>query len=150
MPSFTKDPTPRTPFGKNEYLDSTRDVKTDSYTVAASTVPAVTIDGTATKVLQPGTVMAKITSGGESGKIGPRDAGATDGRQTTTNIVGAVDTFLPWQLNFHDETVAVTFEAAVIGNWLLEVASGAWIAATGTTKSALATGGGANIALLVR
>lgn len=150
MPAFSKDSTAKTPFGKNVYLRSTRDLKFESYTIAASTVPAVTIDGTATKVLQPGTCIAKITSTGESGKVGPRDAGAADGRQTVANLVGVNDTFLPWQLNHHDVEISVAYEAAVVGAWLFEVASGAWIAATTTTKNALATGGGANLALLVR
>ena len=68
MPAFSKDSTAKTPFGKNVYLRSTRDLKFESYTIAASTVPAVTIDGTATKVLQPGTCLAKITSTVESGR----------------------------------------------------------------------------------
>lgn len=79
MPGFTKDAL-RTPFGENVYLRSTRDVKTESYTVAASTVPSITIDGVAQKVLDKGVVMARITSGTDSGKIGPYQGGATNER----------------------------------------------------------------------
>lgn len=76
MPSFSG-ATYRTPFGKNVYLRSTQDVKTESFTVAKSTIPAVTIDGAADqKVLQPGTWLAKITSGGDVGKVGPYQSGS--------------------------------------------------------------------------
>jgi hypothetical protein len=151
MASFTKNATKRTPFGKNAYLRSTQDVKFESYTLAASTVPTITIDTNAGKTIQPGTVMAKCTSGAESGKIGPFQTGATDGRQTVANIVGVLDTFLPWQLDNRDVEVAVAYEATVVGAWLFEAASGtAYQAAQTATKAALATGGGANSAILVR
>lgn len=76
MPAFVKGGDARTPFGKNVYLRSTRGTKFISYTVSAATVPAVTIDTfTGQKVLQPGTVMAKITSTAEAGKIGPFQRG---------------------------------------------------------------------------
>lgn len=75
MASFNKGPNYRTPFGKNEFRRSTDGEKAESYTVAASTVPARTIDGHAgQKVLQPGTVMALITAGPEAGKVGPYQA----------------------------------------------------------------------------
>lgn len=144
MPSFNAGGSTSTPFGRNEYLRSVRDVKTESYTVAASTVPSQTIDGVAgQKILQPGTVMAKITSGGESGKIGPYtlQAGVTDGRQTAANIVGVNDTFLPWQLMERDVEVAVVYEAAIVDGRLLELdASGAWAAASAATMTTLKTG----------
>ena len=71
MPSFNAGGSTRTPFGRNEFLRSVRDVKTESYTCAASTVPSQTIDGVSgQKILQPGTVMAKITSGAEAAKGG--------------------------------------------------------------------------------
>lgn len=137
MPSYSPGPNYRTPFRKNEYLGSTADLgHVETYTVAASTVPAVTVDGVAAKVLQPGVVLAKITSGAETGKVGPRDAGASDGRQTVANIVGVNDTFLPWQLNEHDEAVAVRYIGTVVQAWCLEVASGAWIAMTDTSATA--------------
>ena len=89
MPLFTKNAF-ATPFGRNEYLRSTQDVKTDSYTVAAASVPAITIDGFANqKVLQPGTVMAKITSGGDTGKIGPFQRGVVVNEVQTINLGAA-------------------------------------------------------------
>lgn len=139
MPGFTKGPSYRTPFGKNEFLRSTQDIKTESYTVAAATVPSRTIDGVAgQKVLQPGTVMAKITSGANSGKIGPFRTGATDGRQTAANIVGLNITFLPWQLVERDCEVAVAYEcAAVQGNCIELDNTDAEVALTNTTRDAM-------------
>ena len=62
MATFSGDSGARTPFGKNQYLRSTQDVKTESFTVSAASFPAnVTVDGEAKKVLQPGTVMARIS-----------------------------------------------------------------------------------------
>lgn len=139
MPAFVKGGAARTPFGKNQYLRSTQDVKFESYTVAAATVPAQTIDGHENqKVLQPGTVMAKITSGGQSGKIGPFSAGATDGRQTAANIVGLNDTFLPWQLIERDVEVAVAYQCTAVQGWCFEYdADDEPIALTNTTADAM-------------
>src|SRR6478752_5014644 len=116
MPGFTKGGgTGTDPFGSNEYLRSTQDVKKESYTVAASTVPLETVNGVANqKVLKPGELMCKITSGGETGKVGPFQAGATDGRQTVANAVGLNDTFLPWQLLERDVEIAVTYECTAV------------------------------------
>jgi len=124
MATFSVDNTARTPFGKNAFLRSTQDIKTDSYTVAADSFPAnVTVDGVAKKVLQPGTVMAMITSGADSGKIGVYDentsVGITDGRQTAANIVGIAETFVPWMLEERDVDIAVVYEAAVVAAWCL-------------------------------
>ena len=140
MASFNKGPVPAayTPFGKNEFLRSTQDVKYEHYTVAHETVPERTIDGSTQKILQPGTVMAKITSGDDIGKIGPFQAGVTDGRQTLANIVGINGTFLPWQLLERDVEVAVAVEARVVQAWCIELdASGAEIALTNTTAAGL-------------
>jgi hypothetical protein len=124
MPSFTPGPgTARTPFGRNQYLRSTKGIKTESYTLAKNSVPAQTIDGTSQKILQPGTVMAKITSGGDAGKIGPYSTdtvGVTDGRSSTANIVGLLDTFAPWQLLEHDMDVAVVYECTAMQGWCFE------------------------------
>lgn len=121
MSTFVKGGSVTTPFGRNEYLRSTQDVKVDSYTVAAASVPARTIDGVAgQKILQPGTVMAKITSGGDSGKIGPYSTdtvGVTDGRSVVGNIVGIDDTFLPWQLIERDVEVGVVYQATAVQAW---------------------------------
>jgi hypothetical protein len=120
MPSFVKPGAGSAPFGKNVYLRSTQDVKTKSYTVAAASVVTETIDGVAQKILQSGEVMAKITSGGDSGKIGPFQSDAADGRQTIANVVGINDTFLPWQLLERDVEVAVVYEATVVQAWCFE------------------------------
>lgn len=106
MASFNKGPVPAayTPFGKNEFLRSTQDVKYEHYTVARETVPEKTIDGSVQKILQPGTVMAKITSGPHIGKIGPFRAAGTAEVQTLTKagtISGGTFT-----LTFGGETTA--------------------------------------------
>jgi hypothetical protein len=135
MPDFVKGGALRAPFGVNEYLRSTQDVKKDSYTFAASGIPAETIDGyTDQKVLQPGTVIAKITSGADAGKVGVFDSGATDGREDDANIVGLNDTFLPWQLMERDVEVAVTYEATVRQAWCFEYVAGVRTALTNTTR----------------
>lgn len=72
----------------NEYLYSTVGAAFDSATLAASTVTA---DSYSNKVLNKGVVLARITSGTDSGKVGEYDTGASDGRQTSGNIVGISD-----------------------------------------------------------
>lgn len=144
MPGFNAGGSTSTPFGRNEYLRSVRDIKTESYTVAASTIPSQTIDGVpGQKILQPGTVMAKITSGAEAGKIGPftLETANADGRKTAANIVGINDTFLPWQLAERDVEVAVVYEASVVNGRLLELdASGVIAAASAGTMTTIGTG----------
>jgi hypothetical protein len=143
MPGFTKGGTALTPFGRNEILRSIRGIKTESYTVCAVTVPSKTIDGVAgMKILQPGAVMAKITStpvggvAGDVGKIGPFQAGVTDGRQTLVNIVGINFTFLPWQFMDRDVEVSVIYDGSLIQAWCLELdATPNWIALTNTTAA---------------
>lgn len=123
MAHFTKGGGGPNPFGKNAYLRSTQDVKKESYTLAASTVPLEDVgDGTGVtqKILQSGEVLAKITSGPEAGKVGPFMADATDGRADTANIVGINDTFLPWQLLERDVEVAATYEATAVQGWCFE------------------------------
>lgn len=144
MPHFDAGGTARTPFGKNQYLRSTKDVKLESYTFAKDAIPTETIDGETQKVLQPGTVLAKITSGADSGKIGvyvgddPTEATVTDGRANSANIVGVNDTFLPWQLLERDVEVAAAYEAAVKEAWCFEyTAAGARVAMTTTTRDAI-------------
>lgn len=148
MSSFSKGPNPEdyTPFGKNSFLRSTQDVKTESFTIAASTVAEVEIDGSTQKILQPGTVLAKITSGADSGKVGPVDSGATDGREVAANIVGINNTFLPWQLLHHDEPVSVAVEARVYQARCLEYVAGVESALTNATADAMV--GGKSISIL--
>lgn len=139
MASFTKGGAGPDPFGKNVFLRSTQDVKTESYTLAASTVALETVNGVANqKVLQSGEILAKITSGPETGKVGPFQAGATDGRQTLANIVGINNTFLPWQLLERDVEVSAVYECTAVQGWCFERdAAGARIALTNTTADAM-------------
>ena len=139
MSTFVKGGSVTTPFGRNEYMRSTRNTQFESYTLAAATVPARTIDGVAgQKILQPGTVLAKITSGGDTGKVGPFQTGATDGRQTLTNIVGLNDTFLPWQLIERDVEVGVLQHGKAVQAWCFEMdAGGLFIALTNATADAM-------------
>jgi len=139
MASFEKGgSTATTPFGKNEFLRSTRDVKYESYTLAAASVAVEVIDGTDQKILQSGEVLALITSGDDIGKVGPFQAGALDGRQTAANIVGINGTFLPWQLLHRDVEVGVAVEARVVQAWCTERdATGARIALSNATADAL-------------
>lgn len=137
MPAFTKGPDFRTPFARNQWLRSTQDILFDSAMCAAATVPSVTIDGVAQKVLQPGVVMAKITSGDDVGKVGPYDPSGTvtDGRQTYTNIVGVNNTFLPWQLLHRDVEIAVAYDAVAVQAWCLcyDADDEVWVALDDTT-----------------
>jgi hypothetical protein len=128
MASFEKGPAFRTPFGRNVFLRSTRDVKTRSWTVAKSTVPAVTIDGYAgQKILQSGVVLAEITSGDDVGKCGPFNADATDGRESTANIIGINNTFLPWQLIERDVEIGLVYECTAVQAWCFETETGGGI-----------------------
>lgn len=151
MSAFVKGGGVTTPFGRNEFLRSTKEgqIQTESYTVAASTVPARTIDGAPNqKILQPGTVMAKITSGPEAGKVGPYQpdvvsgtvttAGATDGRQTAANIVGLNLTFLPWQLIERDVEISCVYDCVAVQGWCKELdPAGNEIVLTNATADAM-------------
>lgn len=139
MATFVKGGGVTTPFGRNEYLRSTRNTQFESYTLAASTITAQTIDGVANqKIVQPGTVMAKITSGGEAGKVGPYKADATDGRQTLANVVGVNDTFLPWQTIERDVEIGVMYHGTAVQAWCFEYnASGALTTLSNTVADAM-------------
>lgn len=145
MSTFVKGGGARTPFGRNEYQRSTKGKKTESYTLAAATVPEQEIDGfPGQKILQPGTAMAKITSGPDAGKIGPVSAAATDGRETAANIVGLEDTFLPWQTIERDVEVSVAYECSAVQGWCFEYdATNAPITLTNATAAAMQRGGAA-------
>lgn len=112
MSTFVKGGSTTTPFGRNEFLRSTQDVKVESYTVAASTIPSQTIDGVANqKILQPGTIMAAITSGPDAGKVGPYQvagtkevqtltkAGTVSGGTFTLSFGGQTTSAIPWNAN---------------------------------------------------
>lgn len=156
MPDFTKGPNYTAPFGRNQWLRSTQDVKTESFTFGAALIPTETIDGTEQKVLQPGTVLAVATSGADAGKVGVYhrftadgggagiDHGATDGRGDPANIVGICNTFLPWQLLERDVEVAAVYEATAVQAWCFEVdpaavadGSEAFVALTDTTADTM-------------
>lgn len=151
MASFTKGSgNLDSPFGRNEYLRSTNPKpQTESYTLAASTIPSRTIDGNSgQKILQPGTVLAKITSGPEIGKVGPLQmsttsgtvttAGATDGRGDRANIVGLNDTFLPWQTIERDVEVAAVYTCTAVQGWCIELdPAGNEIVLTNATADAM-------------
>lgn len=149
MSAFVKGGGVTTPFGRNEFLRSTKEgqIQTESYTVAASTVPARTIDGAPNqKILQPGTVMAKITSGPEAGKVGPFQlyaagppaTGATDGRGDPANIVGLDLTFLPWQLIERDVEISVVYDCVAVQGWCKELdAAGNEVVLTNATADAM-------------
>ena len=138
MVFFNKGGGLREPFGSNEYLFSTQDVKKSPYTFAADSIPTETIDGVVQKVLKPGEIIAKITSGNDAGKVGVFMAGATDGRQTLANIVGINDTWLPWQLMEGDREIAVAYECTARQAWCFERDSaGLRIVLTNTTAAQL-------------
>lgn len=84
MPSFKKSPGLRAPFGKNQYLYSTKGMKFESRTLASGLVVAETIDGDSLKVVQSGEVLAKATSGPFAGYVGPFQAAGTSEVQTLT------------------------------------------------------------------
>jgi hypothetical protein len=135
MPGFVKDTTARTPFGKNQYLRSTKDNLYESATFGKNLIPTATIDTYVTKVLQPGTLLAKATSGPDTGKVGVFMAGVTDGRQTAANIVGICDTFLPWQLTISDRNVAYLYRGTVYQAFCFEYnAGGAAVALTNAPR----------------
>lgn len=92
MPSFVKGGGVTTPFGRNEYMRSTRSALSfESYTFAAATLPSVTIDSVAgQKILQPGLVLAKILTGDDAGKVGPFQAGSGAAGAAAVNEVQTI------------------------------------------------------------
>lgn len=85
MAHFTKGGTAKTPFGKNVYLRSTQGCLFESYSFACNSFLPRTIDGVAgQKILQPGTFIAKITSGPDTGKVGVYEPAGTAEVQTLT------------------------------------------------------------------
>lgn len=141
MPSFVKGGGNTTPFGVRQYLRSTRELLTNSATFAADSYPATTIDGSPEKILQPGTVLAVITSGDNQGKVGAFQEGATDGRGDVKNIVGLNDTFLPYQLKDGDAEVAVVYGCVAVKEWCTQIdASGATVKITEAVADGLRGG----------
>jgi hypothetical protein len=132
MPSFIKGGTAKTPFGVNEFLRSTVGIKTTPYTVAASSVPAQTIDGVPNqKILQRGTVMAKITSGPEAGTAEVQaltPSGTWSGGTYTLSFNGYTTGNIAYNANAAAITAALTALTSVGG-------AGGVITATGGPMS---------------
>jgi hypothetical protein len=152
MPSFTTNAF-ATPFGKNVYLRSTRGLKFKSYMLAGETVPARTIDGNPNqRVLQPGTVLAKITSGANAGKVGPFQAAgsAANEVQTLTGGVGiTAGTYKISLFNGDAITAAIAYNAAAAAVQTAvraALAASANIEANVYADSITVTGGPANTA----
>lgn len=143
MAHFTSGITDSAPFGKNEYRRSTKGCKYDPYTLYAASVPSETVAGvngasSVEKVLQSGEALCKITSGPGTGKVGPFQLGATDGREDVANLVGVNDTFVPWQLLRRDVEVAALYDGTLAQTkCFIRDASGARIAMTDTVAAAL-------------
>jgi hypothetical protein len=143
MPSFTRGGNPKTPFGKNRYLRSTVGCKFESYTCAQATVPFQNIDGTFQKILQPGTVMAKITSGPDTGKVGPFQAAGTAEVQTITPTTVTAGTFT---LTITNPATGVTRTTAPIAwNATQATVLAALVALDNVDPGDLAMGGAATI-----
>lgn len=107
------------PFGHKNFLHSTTFVPPESRTVYADSHPKeVELDAdTDQKMLHPGEVLAKITSGPGAGKHGVYQEGATDGRGVPENIVGVNGDFWPYQLMDRDVETACFYDAAVKQAW---------------------------------
>lgn len=105
MPSFSLGGGQRAPFGTREYLRSTQDVKKESYTFSAASIPTETIDGVVQKVLLPGEILAKITSGAEAGKVGVFQRGAVNNEVQTINLGAATA-----------GTITIGFDGETTGN----------------------------------
>ena len=102
MPDFVKNyGSPVGPWGVNEFLRSTRNLLTESFTFSRLGIPKSFRDGNPDqRILQPGTAIAKITSGGEAGKCGVfQSATGTAEVQTITksgtwtSVTGTYDVF---------------------------------------------------------
>lgn len=147
MPSFVKGGGVSTPFGRNEYMRSTRNMQFESAMFSAASFPAITIDGnTGQKILQPGLAVAKITSGPEAGKYGGFQTGATDGRADVANLVGLNDTFLPWQLIEGDREIGYLYHGTAVQAWCLMLdAAGLYVPLSNTVADALRGIKGADI-----
>lgn len=91
-----------------EYLYSQVGQAVRTVTIASG---VVTADVNGNKILNKGIILAKITSGANSGKYGPHDDSVSDGRQTRTNIRGVNDTYV--KLDDGDVLVGCTYEGTL-------------------------------------
>lgn len=141
MASFTKGGGARKPFGRNQILRSAKpgSFLEKSYTISTAAHPVEAVDSEAdAKILYPGEAIAKITSGANTGKFGPRQVGATDGRETLANLVGISNDFFPTQLKERDVEAAVIYQGSLVQAWCTERdATGARVALPNATADAL-------------
>lgn len=119
MADFVKAGQFTTPFGRNQFLRSTKGMRGKPYTVARDTIPTETIDGNpGQRQLQPGTVMAKITSGPNIDKIGPFQAGGTAEQQTITPSGTWTSTGGTYKVGVTGSTDAVNVAPSTTGSQL--------------------------------
>jgi hypothetical protein len=113
MPGYRTDPF-ATPFGRNVYLRSTVGIKTESATLSMKTVPSITIDGNpGQKIIQPGVVLARITSGSDTGKVGPYQPGGSPANEVQTVTITGTPTGGTFTLSFQGQTTAnIAYNAA--------------------------------------
>ena len=144
MASFSKGSAAgRAPFGRNQILRSTKpgSYGEKPYTIsggASGAHPSETIDGEVEKIIYPGEVIAKITSGPNSGKYGVRQLGATDGREDLANVVGICKDFFTTELLHRDVEAAVVYYGSLVQAWCSERdAAGARVALPNATADAL-------------
>jgi hypothetical protein len=124
MAHFDKGGTALTPFGNNEFLRSPKNKLVNSYTVAKASVTAQTIDGVSgQKILPKGMVMAKITSGGDAGKIGPYQGGTLANEVQTVTITGTPTggTFRPAFRGVATAPIAFNAAASAVQTALLDL-----------------------------
>jgi|SRR5688572_11438694 len=134
MADFVKGGSALTPFGNNNFLRSTRDVKTESYTLSKATITAQTIDTvTGQKIVPKGLVLAKITSTAEAGKVGPYQGGTVQNEVQTVTVTGT--------------PTGGTFRLAFRGQATAAIAYNANAAAVQTALLALANVGASDLAV---
>lgn len=92
----------------NEYLVTADGVLTAPATLSSDSITASS-DGS--KYINKGTVLATITSGSNSGLVGPYASAATDGRESTSNIVGICNDMRI--VDFGDTIISYAYQATV-------------------------------------
>jgi hypothetical protein len=123
MASFTKGGSfVSTPFGKNNFLRSTRDLKVESYDARVRDHPVED----RRRLAEPEDPPARHRSGQDHLRRGLGQGRAVlrraaDGRQTLANIVGINRTFLPWQTIERDVEVGVVYECVAVQGWCIEL-----------------------------
>lgn len=143
MSTFVKGGGAKTPFGRNEFLRSTHpEPRTTSYTLAMASWPQVLVDGTYQKIAQPGTVLAKITSGADSGKVGPYSGTAGTKEAQTLTKAGTITggTFTLGFNGANTASIAYDATAATVQAALNAVATVAAVGGVTVTGGPLNTG----------